>query len=123
MNHPSELAREIQGLRAQLHRYFHDGDWGDLANCLRSVAALAEAQSSLMLCLRAQSIRELLGDRQAGGRGAEAGPRLTELFTELQFHLTHLEWNCQVREADAPWGEGWVVDPSNSELESSATLV
>jgi len=89
----SELSATLHVVRLDLQGQFRGARWGELAQTLDTVAKLGETQGSRELCLRAQSLRELMGNR-AGGR-ASAGDRVTQLFHELMFHLSHLQWLSQ----------------------------
>jgi hypothetical protein len=125
MTNPSELAREIQHLRQGIERQFREGEWAALTGGLRTVAALAEAQGSMALCLRAQALRELLGLESAGGRGREPGPRLAQLFHDLLAQLAHLEWVIYSG-GEAPqelWDDATGVPGSTGAVESVVTLV
>ena len=87
------LPGELQALRHELQSSFQEGRWERMSGTLGTVAVIAETHGRPELSLRAQSLRELMGDR-GGGRG-EPGPRLEALFQDLMFHLSHLQWCSQ----------------------------
>jgi hypothetical protein len=87
----TDLRPYLQFLRTDLERAFRDRDWESLLKQLEQLAAVGESEGRRELCLRAQSLREVLGHR-AGGRGEEPGETLLRHFHELTFHLTHLQW-------------------------------
>lgn len=61
-----------------------------MTRTLEVLAKVGESQGQRELCLRAQSLRELMGARRCG-----AGPRVGQLFNDLVFHLSHLQWLAQ----------------------------
>jgi hypothetical protein len=87
-----EFARELQALRNELIHQFRGSQWGELSRTLEMLARVGEMQGSRELCLRAQSLRELMGIRSDR---STAGGRVSELFHDLMFHLSHLQWVSQ----------------------------
>jgi hypothetical protein len=85
------FARELQSLKSNLTEQFQDGQWAELSKSLETLAKVGESQSCRELCLRAQSLRELMGYSAGGGR-MSAGERASQLFHDLMFHLGHLQW-------------------------------
>jgi len=95
MEEPIEtLAGELQWIRSELVQHFQTQQWSQFSGALADLARMGEGQSYRELCLRAQSLRELIGER-GGGRSFAAGARVAELFNELMFHLSHLQWSTQ----------------------------
>ena len=84
------LAGKLQSLRDELQSSFKMEQWNGMSGALTQLAALGETQGHLELSLRAQSLKELMGNR-AGGRQS-AGARIEELFNDLLFHISHLQW-------------------------------
>lgn len=87
------LTREIQFLRAELQSNFQEKNWSQLSRSLEAVVRVGETGGQMELCLRAQSLRELMGSRSSGR--TSAGARMEELFHELMFHLSHFQWVSQ----------------------------
>lgn len=83
----SDVATELQVLRTEIDHGFQNGEWERLASSLDILAQMGERQGERELCLRSQCLKELIGER-AGGRGK----RMDELFNDLMFYLTHMEW-------------------------------
>lgn len=92
-NRNAALAGELQSLKDELQISFKMGQWNGMAGALSQLAVLGENQGHRELSLRAQSLRELMGDR-AGGRQSP-GNRMEQLFNDLIFHLSHLQWTSQ----------------------------
>ena len=88
-----DLSGELQSLHKTLVAQFKSGQWAPMASTLERLAKVGEHEGQRELCLRAQSLRDIMGER-AGGR-EKAGKRLQELFSELLFHLSHLQWRNQ----------------------------
>lgn len=85
------LAPYLQVLKVDFERAFRDSDWENLNRLLASLATVGEREGYRELCLRAQSLQEVLGHR-AGGRGSQPGEALQRHYQELSFHLAHLQW-------------------------------
>ncbi len=90
---PEVLSSELKSLKKDLTRQFRGGEWDALAGSLEALAKLSEGQGAREICLRAQSLREIMGNRGSGR--IEAGNRVTELFDELLFQVSHLQWLSQ----------------------------
>lgn len=101
------VSRELQHLRSQIERTFQAGRWSELAGALETLAKIGEAEGHRELCLRAQSLRELMG-HNAGGREAP-GKRVSELYHDLLFHVSHVEWS----KAQTPRKGGLAGSPSS----------
>ena len=91
----ADLYVELQFLRRSLVKQFEEGHWTDLTATLSNVAKLGEGQGCPELCLRAQSLRELMGNRGSGR--LTPGQRVEQLFSDLLFQLAHLQWSNQAR--------------------------
>lgn len=89
-----DLAIELSRLSKELKRQFAGGQWQSLASTLEVLAKVGEIEGKRELCLRAQSMRELMG-KNGGGR-QHAGQRMQELFADLMFHLSHLQWSSKI---------------------------
>jgi hypothetical protein len=85
-----ELHRELQSLRSDLMTKYQQGSWSELSSLLETVARVSEVEGRRELCLRAQTLRELMGTR-AGGRESP-GDRMSQVFEEMMSHLSHLQW-------------------------------
>src|SRR4051794_34875368 len=70
----ANFARELQSLKSELTVQFQGGNWAELSKSLDTLAKVGESQSCRELCLRAQSLRELMGYSAGGGRKS-AGER------------------------------------------------
>jgi hypothetical protein len=100
MGESANLAYEIQHLRNQLIGLQQAARWRELGGALARAAELGELGGQRELCLRAQGLRELMGERLGGS--VTPGPRADELFTDLMFHLSHFQWICQADALSAP---------------------
>ena len=81
---------DLRELRRQLNAQFQKQEWEALSRTLEAVARMGHSAGQMELCLRAQTLRELMGNR-AGGR-QDAGKRLVDIFNNLIAHLSHLQW-------------------------------
>jgi hypothetical protein len=90
MDETAELSSELQSLRNELVFQFRREQWSSLAGTLEAIARLGEEQGRRELCLRAQTLRELMDHR--GAPDAIRFDRVTEVYDELLFHLKHLQW-------------------------------
>ena len=89
-----DLEMQLRSFKKNLALQFQAGNWSELSRSLERLASLGETEGQMELCLRAQSLREILGVR-ASGR-TQAGARVDELFHELMFHFSHFQWKNQV---------------------------
>ena len=89
-----DFGRELQALRTDLVTQFRLGYWAELSKTLNTLAKLGESQGRKEISLRAQSLRELMGDRAGGGR-TDPGEPVSRIFNDLLFHLSHLQWVSQ----------------------------
>lgn len=83
--------REIQGVLAQQMR---SAEWTGLSGTLSSLSQTAEYAGQKNLCLQAQALSELLGNR-GGGRAQEPGSRVLELMEQLLSGLSHWSWSLE----------------------------
>ena len=84
--------RQVREIHGDLSRLFDECEWGGLAGGLATLSKVAENAGHQDLCLKAQSLRELLGHR-GGGRASEPGERVTELMQELLSQVSHWSWS------------------------------
>lgn len=82
------LVRELQG---NLQQQYRGAEWQGLSQSLSSLSRMAEHGGQRSLCLQAQAISELLGNR-GGGRELEAGPRVSQLMETLFSQLSNWSW-------------------------------
>ncbi len=87
---PRLPGRYIQELRAALATAFRVHNWPSALSTLDLLATLGEHQGHRELCLRAQGLREVLGHR--GESRSEPGESILRHYSELEFHLSHLQW-------------------------------
>lgn len=91
------IKRELDRLRRDLVAQFNDECWGDLDVTLDRLASFGEANGSLEICIRAQSIRQWLGEgRRTFGEPAPQGSiergALAPHVDDLVHQLSHLRW-------------------------------
>ncbi|MFN7684911.1 MAG: hypothetical protein ACK5QT_05815 [Oligoflexia bacterium] len=88
--------RQVRQIHGDLSRLFQQGQWGALAGSLETLSKVAEGAGHQNLCLKAQSLGELIGYR-GGGRADLAGERLSQLMQELLAQVSHWCWTLDER--------------------------
>ncbi len=88
----STVVAELDFLHQELTESFRSNHWPEVSARLDRVAKIAEFEGRRELCLRAQSLREIMGNRPA-----QPSDRVNELFTDLLFQVSHLKWVAQSR--------------------------
>ena len=89
-----ELTDEVHTVRRDLVQQFRNEKWAKLSLTLDYLALLGEREGNPELCLRAQSLRELMPSV-----GIESGParaQIDRLFDELVLQLSYLQWKSQM---------------------------
>ncbi len=89
---PSTVVAELDHLHQGLTESFRSHHWPEVSARLDRLAKVAEYEGRRELCLRAQSLREIMGDRPS-----LPSDRVNELFTDLLFQVSHLKWVAQSR--------------------------
>jgi hypothetical protein len=93
------LVREFAAFREELPRLMRRTDWEKLVASLGRLNQMAESAGYREICLKSQSLIELMG-RRGAGRDAP-GERVISLIESLLAVLAHCEW----REKEKMGGE------------------
>lgn len=105
MTDSASLCTRVREIQSHLSELLRKAEWSALAGSLESLSKTAEHAGRQNLCLQAQALSELLGDR-GGGRSVEPGPRVQELMDQLLSGLSHWSWNldeqAQSQRSDRP---------------------
>ncbi len=86
----SLLVREFAEVRQELPQLLRLQDYGRMVDVLNGLNLLAETAGYREICLKSQSVLDLIG-RRGGGRDFP-GERLLELMDLLLGVLAHIEW-------------------------------
>ena len=98
-----ETTSEIAFLYKELETYFKKEQWPQLTDLLETVAKLGEKNGQKELCLKSQSLRVIMA-----GRTLKYAPenstfnQMSELFDEILFHLSHLNWQNEGNSLGSP---------------------
>ena len=85
----SAEVKEINRVLGRLELCFQKESWSDLAEALHDAAKVGERLAHRELCLRAQSLQNILHNRT---RGDATFLEMTDLYDEVTSQLTHLRW-------------------------------
>ena len=94
------LSREFAEFREEIGRLLRRADWSGLVEDLARLNRMAEGAGYREICLRSQSVIDLLG-RCGAGRETPGG-RVLELLDLLLAVLAHSEWRERERIGAAP---------------------
>jgi len=83
---------DVHQLKADLVEEFEGACWPDLGATLEGISRLSQALGQRELCLRSQSLLEMVQELESG-KLQPVFDRAAELLQELVFHLSHLEWS------------------------------
>ncbi len=87
---PVLLVREFAAFREELPRLMRRTDWERFVASLSRLNQMAESAGYREICLKSQSVIELMGRRGAGRD--EPGERVVTLIESLLAVLAHCEW-------------------------------
>jgi hypothetical protein len=111
-----QFSEEVRHLRASLVAQFGQapalGSWEPFLGTLKAVDDLAQFEGQIELSLRAQSLRELVGERLSGC--SAPSPRVLQLFDDLVFHLSHLHWHWQALGKEKTEASGFFAWPAGA---------
>lgn len=85
----ASLGIELARLRQILQTQFELANWIRVAKVLDLLMKLGQEQGQRDLCLRAQSLRQALGERRL--------EHAQDIYRQLLARLNHLEWRYQSR--------------------------